>query len=111
MFVETTAKNETGRSEKVYRRNAEARGTNPRPATISPGMLMNLALNESIPRPCRDLEITLMDTLMRDSFQRDGVDDDGDCVVHGTSSRRKFRHDGKLSPNVWKLLGRIKINF
>lgn len=77
------------RSEKAYKRNAKTRGTKPRPATISLGMLMNLALNESIPGPCGDLEITLMDTLTRDSFQRDG-DDDGVCAVHRTFTDESY---------------------
>lgn len=62
---------------------------------------MNLALNESIPRPCGDLEITLMDTLTRDSFQRDGGN--GVYAVSTGPPPGKFYHDGrKPSPNVYK---------
>lgn len=85
----------------IQKKREGTRGTKPRPATISLGMLMNLSLNESIPRPCGDLEITLMDTLTRDSFQRDGDDDNGVYTVSTGLPPGKFYHDGRtLSPNV-----------
>jgi len=102
MFMMTTPENDgRGRNEKIYRRKEEARNRL-RLATISPWMLMNLALNESIPRPCGDLEITLMDTLA--TLSREMATTTMRLCRPQDFSPEKFYHDGKLSPYLNQIL-------
>jgi len=67
---------------------------------------MNLALNESIPRPCGDLEITLMDTLA--TLSREMATMTMGLCRPQDFSPEKFYYDGRKA--IPACLGIVKPN-